>query len=131
MVYDLLDSRLNYLDRTAKARAGVTIQHGVLSKPVPACLQKGVLFRMKADALIQSMSRCTASVTPGATAFVAVPQPSGGSIVPVPISTRGVSGDKMGRVVLSLKEKRGDNVPRGYDTVVPDEDRPDPPLHTV
>ena len=83
MVNDLLDSGLNYLDRTAEARAGVTIQHGVIPKPLPACLQKGVLFGVKAHALIQSVSGRTASVTSGTTAVVAVPQPSGGSVVPV------------------------------------------------
>ena len=49
VVDDLLDSALDYLHRATQARASVTIQHGVF-KFILASLQKGVLFRVEANA---------------------------------------------------------------------------------
>jgi len=52
VVYDLLDSGLNYPHRTIETRASVTIQHCVMAKPIPPCLEKGILFSVETNAEI-------------------------------------------------------------------------------
>ena len=52
MVYDLFDPALDYLNGAAETWASVAIQHGVFTKSIFACLEKGVLFCMKANTLI-------------------------------------------------------------------------------
>ena len=101
MVHDLLDSGLNYLYGTAKARASVAIQHRVFAEPFSACLEKRVLFCVETNALVQSVSRRTPRVASGAAPFIAVSQSSGGAVVSVPYPASG--GDKMGRVTLEMR----------------------------
>ena len=57
MIHDLRDPGLDDLHRTPEARASITIQHRVVAQAFPTGLQKGVLFRVKAHALVQSVSR--------------------------------------------------------------------------
>ena len=52
VVYDLLDSGLNYPHRTTETRTSVTIQHRVLAEPFSPCLEKGVLLSVKTNAEI-------------------------------------------------------------------------------
>ena len=57
MIHDLRDPGLDDLHRTPEARASITIQHCVVAQAFPTGLQKGVFFRVKAHALVQSVSR--------------------------------------------------------------------------